>query len=150
MEMHRRRVDAFRTLAALLAAFGVSSVAGGTMSFAPAGTLTVNTNVAITAGTTIDVASGTVIFAGVVSGSGALTKRGAGTLYLANRANTYDGLMTVSAGALYCRSFAAVTLNGGSLRLYGSGMFETATAAIVVAVDGAKTDTWQADGATST
>lgn len=30
---------------------------------------------------------------------------------------------------------------------YGSGMFETATAAIVVAVDSAKTDTWQADGA---
>ena len=30
---------------------------------------------------------------------------------------------------------------------YGSGMFETATAAIVVAVDSAKADTWQADGA---
>lgn len=30
---------------------------------------------------------------------------------------------------------------------YGAGMFETATAAIVVAVDSAKTDTWQADGA---
>ena len=30
---------------------------------------------------------------------------------------------------------------------YGSGMFETATAAVVVAVDSTKTDTWQADGA---
>lgn len=30
---------------------------------------------------------------------------------------------------------------------YGAGMLETATAAIVVAVDSAKTDTWQADGA---
>jgi nitroreductase len=30
---------------------------------------------------------------------------------------------------------------------YGAGMFETATAAIVVAVDASLTDTWQADGA---
>jgi len=30
---------------------------------------------------------------------------------------------------------------------YGAGMFETAQAAIIVAVDSAKTDTWQADGA---
>jgi len=30
---------------------------------------------------------------------------------------------------------------------YGSGMFETAMAAIVVAVDSQKADTWQADGA---
>jgi autotransporter-associated beta strand protein len=115
-----------KTASALLAAALLgASVSGETMSFAPAGTFTVNTNLAITGATTVDVASGTVVFAGVVSGSGGLTKRGAGTLYLANRANTYDGLMTVSAGALYCRSFAAVTLNGGSLRLYGSGMFET-------------------------
>lgn len=32
-------------------------------------------------------------------------------------------------------------------RTYGSGMFDTATAAIVVAVDSSLTDTWQADGA---
>ncbi|MBQ2541673.1 MAG: nitroreductase family protein [Paludibacteraceae bacterium] len=32
-------------------------------------------------------------------------------------------------------------------RTYGSGMFETAMAAIVVAVDSSLTDTWQADGA---
>ncbi len=32
-------------------------------------------------------------------------------------------------------------------RTYGSGMFATATAAIVVALDSAATDTWQADGA---
>ena len=30
---------------------------------------------------------------------------------------------------------------------YGSGMFETAMAAIVVALDASQTDTWQADGA---
>ena len=95
------------------------------MSFAPADTLTVSTNIAITGATTVDVASGTVVFAGVVSGPGGLTKSGSGTLYFANRANTYDGPMTVSSGALYCRSFAAVTLNGGTLRLYGAGTFET-------------------------
>ncbi len=32
-------------------------------------------------------------------------------------------------------------------RTYGSGMFATATSAIVVALDSAATDTWQADGA---
>ncbi|MBQ2608604.1 MAG: nitroreductase family protein [Paludibacteraceae bacterium] len=32
-------------------------------------------------------------------------------------------------------------------RTYGSGMFETAQAAIVVALDASLTDTWQADGA---
>ena len=115
-----------KTASALLAAALLgASVSGETMSFAPAGTFTVNTNIAITADTTIDVASGTVIFAGVVSGSGGLAKNGAGTLYLASRANTFDGQLTVSAGALYCRSFAPVTLNGGSLRLFGAGTFET-------------------------
>ncbi len=84
-----------RTVSALFAvALLGASVAGGTMSFAPADTLTVNTNIAIAGATTVDVASGTVVFAGVVSGSGGITKSGSGTLYLANRANTYDGLMT--------------------------------------------------------
>ena len=32
-------------------------------------------------------------------------------------------------------------------KTYGSGMFETARAGIVVAVDASKTDTWQCDGA---
>ena len=32
-------------------------------------------------------------------------------------------------------------------RTYGSGMFETAQAAIVVALDASLTDTWQSDGA---
>ena len=104
---------------------GMVPTAGDKASFAPVGTLTINSSIAFPGNITVEVSSGTVIFAGVVSGSGGITKSGSGTLYLANRANTYDGLMTVSAGALYCRSFAAVTLNGGSLRLYGSGMFET-------------------------
>ena len=121
----RRRAETALAIAALLTAPCVFSAAGETWTFAPADTLTVNTNLAITADTTVAVASGMVVFAGVISGSGGLTKSGSGTLYLANRANTYDGLMTVSGGALYCRSFAAVTLNSGTLRLYGAGTFET-------------------------
>ena len=120
-----RRAETALAVAALLTVSCTPSAAGATWSFAPADTLTVNTNIAITGTTTVDVASGTVVFAGTVSGSGGLTKRGSGSLYLANRANTYDGPMTVSSGALHCRSFAAVTLNGGTLRLYGAGMFET-------------------------
>ena len=91
-----------KTASALLAvALLGASVCGETMSFAPVGTLTVSTNIAITGTTTVDVASGTVVFAGVISGSGGLTKSGSCTLYLADRANTYDGLITVSGGALY-------------------------------------------------
>ena len=104
---------------------GTAPTAGDMASFALSDTLTFRSNIAFPGDITVDVSSGTVIFAGAVSGSGGITKSGSGTLYLANRANTYDGLMTVSGGALYCRSFAAVTLNSGTLRLYGAGTFET-------------------------
>ena len=103
---------------------GTVPTVGDKASFA-VGTLTLDSSIAFPDNITVDVSSGTVIIAGVVSGSGGITKSGSGTLYLANRANTYEGSTTVSGGVLYCRSFAALTLNSGSLRLYGSGMFET-------------------------
>ena len=82
---------------------GVAPADGDTATFSVADTLTCGSNIEFSGNITIKVSSGTVILAGVVSGSGGITKSGSGTLYLANRANTYDGLMTVSAGALYCR-----------------------------------------------
>ena len=90
----RRRAETVLAVAALLTAPCALAASGATWSFAPADTLAVNANIAIAGVTTVDVASGTVVFAGVVSGSGGITKSGSGTIYLANRANTYDGLMT--------------------------------------------------------
>jgi autotransporter-associated beta strand protein len=54
------------------------------------------------AGGTLEQTAGTTLtYAGVISGSGALTKRGAGTLRLTgSSANTYSGLTTVGTGTL--------------------------------------------------
>ena len=50
----------------------------------------------------------TVTLNGVVSGTGNLTKAGAGNLKLLNAANTYDGATTLSAGNLYYMTIANV------------------------------------------
>ena len=67
---------------------GTVPTVGDKASFAPADTLAINSNIAFAGDIFFDVSSGTVIIAGVVSGSGGITKSGSGTLYLANRANT--------------------------------------------------------------
>ena len=66
-------------------------------------------------------------FAGVLSGTGgSLTKTGVGTLTL-NGTNTFDGVMTLSAGTLRAESDAAalgagtLALNGGTLELVNDG-----------------------------
>jgi autotransporter-associated beta strand protein len=63
----------------------------------------------------VDKASGTDIFSGVIAGSGALVKQGAGTLGLRG-ANTYSGDTTVSAGALWIGNSSALgSTNGGTV-----------------------------------
>ena len=127
---------AFARLAAVLAAVGafIGARAGGEC-------------VVLQGDTTFSVASGTEEISGVVSGTGGLTKAGAGTLMLSNLRNTYAGPTTVSAGNLYFSSIAnvgeasslgcpqtaaqaALTLNGsGTARLVGVGE-QTRTASI--------------------
>ena len=111
---------AFARLAAVLAAVGAftGARAGGEC-------------VVLQGDTTFSVASGTEEISGVVSGTGGLTKAGAGTLTLSNLRNTYAGPTTVSAGNLYFSSIANVgeasslgcplTANQGALTLNGSG-----------------------------
>jgi autotransporter-associated beta strand protein len=63
----------------------------------------------------VDKASGSDTFSGVIAGSGALIKQGAGTLGLGG-ANTYSGDTTVSAGALWIGNSSALgSTNGGTV-----------------------------------
>jgi autotransporter-associated beta strand protein len=120
---------------------------GGNLTKSGAGTLTMTgsntiTGITVAAGTLVGSTSslttgnilnnGAVIFdqasdaaySGSMSGTGSLTKTGAGTLILSNP-NTYSGGTTVSAGTLSIVSDSNIgsgtnTLAGGTLRLTGS------------------------------
>jgi len=60
-----------------------------------------------------DVAGGTVILNGRVTGSGGLTKQGAGALQLGNQDNDYAGSTTVAAGTLVVGAGGAVPSGAG-------------------------------------
>ena len=79
---------------------------------------TVNTNGNLL---TVDAAQGNVLFFGVISGSGGLTKTGASTLRLNGTvANLYSGATTVNAGSLELGKTAGVNAIAGALNLSGS------------------------------
>src|SRR6266446_3466762 len=74
----------------------------------------------------VDTAATTLTLSGVIDGSGALLKAGAGTLSLTG-VNTYSGGTTVSAGTLQLSgsgtlgsTSGALTVNGGTLNLNGT------------------------------
>ncbi len=94
-------------------------------------------NVSLASSQTLTVAeTGTQTFAGQITGPGAFTKSGAGSLTLSNSANDFGGAVTVSAGTVYVSSVGNAsassylgtngTLNlgssatSGTLRLLGS------------------------------
>jgi len=83
-----------------------------------AGTLTLSGNVGLGANTLTLGGNGNIAQSGVISGTGGLTKDGAGTLTL-NGANTYSGATTVSAGTL--RLGGNERINNGSAVTIASG-----------------------------
>ena len=123
---------------------GATTIAGGTLRAGVGGALPTGTTVTIAAGATLDLAASQTIaslagdgrvtlsggslttgggntdtrYAGVISGSGGLTKAGTGVFTLAG-ANSYTGATTVSAGTL--------RLDGGAIT--GGGALSVASGA---------------------
>lgn len=100
-------------------------LAGGTLQFTTAGATTVARNTSFAEASMIDVAqaSGVVTVSQPISGAGALTKAGPGTLIL-GAANTHSGATNVAAGTLrigdpLTLQFSTVNLAGGTLDLNG-------------------------------
>jgi fibronectin-binding autotransporter adhesin len=97
---------------------GLSGTSSGASITLGSGTLTINQTT-------------TTSFAGVISGTGGLTKSGTGSLTLSGT-NSYDGLTTVSAGILNIQNAAALggtgtgtTVSGGAtLQLQGGLTFD--------------------------
>ena len=122
---------------------GTAPAAGDTATFN--GNVTFNGDVVLPGNLTISVASGkTVTLNGVVSGTGNLTKSGAGNLKLLNAANTFDGATTLSAGNLYYMTIANVgeasslgqptTAANGTVTISG-GNFYAVTRSTVTAME---------------
>ena len=71
---------------------------------------------------TVDTAQGNVLFFGVISGAGGLTKIGADTLrFNGAAANLYSGATTVNAGTLELAKTGGVNAIAGPLNVSGSG-----------------------------
>jgi outer membrane autotransporter protein len=105
---------------------GGTTVSGGTLLGNTAGLQGIIVNDALV--TFDQAAAGT--YAGIMSGTGALTKQGAGNLLLSGT-NTYNGATSINAGTLSVNGSianSAVTVNNGGT-LGGSGMVGTTTIA---------------------
>ncbi|MGX5776916.1 autotransporter-associated beta strand repeat-containing protein [Methylorubrum zatmanii] len=100
---------------------GGTLISGGTLQIGDGGTSgSIQGDVTNNATLAFDRADDTA-FAGAISGSGALVKRGAGTLTLAGT-NSHAGGTTVAEGAL--RIAAAGALGSGALALQGQGLLQ--------------------------
>ncbi|WP_201492969.1 autotransporter-associated beta strand repeat-containing protein, partial [Rubrivivax sp. A210] len=103
---------------------------GGNLSGA---TLSIDGDVSLTANSTWTLNSGTSSIASVISGSGNLTKAGAGTLVLSGSSGSYSGDIAVNAGilaaatspgALGSSAGTTTTINGGKLEIRGVAIGE--------------------------
>jgi autotransporter-associated beta strand protein len=93
---------------------GATTISAGTLQIGGAGSLNSGTAVSLAGGTTFDHASSAAqTLSGVISGTGALSKSGSGTLILSGL-NTYTGGTTVTKGilALNKSSSGAGTIRG--------------------------------------
>ena len=104
----------------------VNALGGGALTFSNNSTLQAGVSgtfanaVALNAGATgvFDTQANSDTFSGIISGSGVLTKAGAGTLTLSN-SNSYSGGTTISAGTLSCGGNLNA-LSGGTVTFSGS------------------------------
>jgi autotransporter-associated beta strand protein len=98
---------------------GVLTISAGTVSVGAGSTVgTIATQSVVNSGTLMFNRGDEITYAGVVSGTGALQKSGAGTLTLSN-ANTYSGNTTINA-------------SGGNITISGTGSLGTVTAGSAV------------------
>jgi len=127
------------------------TLAGGTLQYGAAFALNPNRSILLgSGGGTIDTNNTSDAIASLISGTGGLTKAGAGTLTL-SATNTYTGGTTVSGGVLRIsadNNLGAVpssdstnlTLSGGTLR-YGAAFSLAPTRAVVLGSGGGTFDT---------
>jgi autotransporter-associated beta strand protein len=102
------------------------NVAGGTFNLGgfneTLGSITGSGNITLGSGNITTNSTTNSTFSGLISGTGALTKNGTGTLTLSG-ANTYNGTTTINAGTLSVSgttSSSAITINSGG-NLTGTG-----------------------------
>jgi fibronectin-binding autotransporter adhesin len=93
---------------------------------ATAGTHVVSTAIALANAVTVTVAANSLEFAGILSGSGLLTKDGAGSLTLSG-SNTFTGGVVLNAGTLVAKNMNGlglgnVVVNAGTLDLFGNSV----------------------------
>jgi autotransporter-associated beta strand protein len=93
---------------------------------------TLNTQRGITfgasGGTFVVDASKSLNYAGILAGTGGLTKSGAGTMTLTGASPTYSGLTTVSTGNLILGGAASTALGTGAVSVASRLSFDTSEA----------------------
>ncbi len=113
---------------------GVTTISAGTLSI---GNGTTDGSIATSAGITNNAALiynlvGARTYGNVISGTGTLTKSGAGALTLSG-ANTFSGGLTLSAGTLNVNSTTALGAAGGTFTVTGGTIDNTSGGALTLA-----------------